>query len=171
MRFEGLNEDSNDRLLIESLITALTGRSHVLTTAESCTGGLIGALITDVPGSSAVYETGFITYSNAAKQRWLDVPAAILETDGAVSEPCAIAMAKGALFRADATVAIAVTGIAGPGGGTPAKPVGLVYVALTDDSGTVTCTRYHFDGNRQSVRRRTAMAALSMLSRWLTVHK
>lgn len=100
-----------------------------LCTAESCTGGLITALLTEIPGSSDVMERGFVTYSNRAKQEMLGVPQAVLDSYGAVSRQTALAMAKGALAHADAHLSVAVTGIAGPGGGTPDKPVGLVHFA------------------------------------------
>lgn len=98
-------------------------------TAESCTGGLISALLTEIPGSSDVVERGFVTYSNRAKQEMLGVPQVVLERYGAVSRQTALEMAKGALTHADVHIAVAVTGIAGPGGGTAQKPVGLVYIA------------------------------------------
>ena len=100
-----------------------------LCTAESCTGGLIAALLTEIPGSSAVLERGFVTYSNRAKHEMLGVPQAVLDTYGAVSPQTALEMAKGALAHADAHISVAVTGIAGPGGGTDEKPVGLVHFA------------------------------------------
>ena len=102
----------------------------MIATAESCTGGLVMACLTDIPGSSAVVERGFVTYSNEAKTEMLGVPAALIATQGAVSEPVARAMAKGALIRSRAGLSVAITGIAGPGGGTPAKPEGLVHFAV-----------------------------------------
>ncbi len=105
-----------------------------LTTAESCTGGLVAALLTEIPGSSSVYERGFVTYSNRAKQEMLGVPGDLIADCGAVSEPVARAMAEGALREAHAQIAVAITGIAGPGGGTSMKPVGLVHLAAAREN-------------------------------------
>ena len=111
------------------LLAACRRERLMLATAESCTGGLIAALLTEVPGSSDVVERGFVTYSNPAKTELLGVPAALIESHGAVSRDVALAMARGALEHSRAHLAIAVTGIAGPGGGTEAKPIGLVHIA------------------------------------------
>lgn len=150
----------------ESLETWLgpyfTKRKWRLTTAESCTGGLIGHRITNVPGSSDYYERGFITYSNESKMELLGVPEEILISRGAVSDPCARAMAEGARKAAGAEVGVAVTGIAGPGGGTPDKPVGTVFMAVALPSGTVS-GRYQFDGGRVEVKEQTSDAALALL--------
>ena len=105
-----------------------------ITTAESCTGGLVAALLTEIPGSSAVYERGFVTYSNRAKQEMLGVPGDLIADCGAVSEPVARAMAEGALREAHAHISVAITGVAGPGGGTPMKPVGLVHLAAAREN-------------------------------------
>ena len=113
-----------------SLLDACRARSLKLATAESCTGGLIAALLTEIPGSSDVVERGFVTYSNAAKTEQLCVPADLIATHGAVSEPVARAMAEGALSHSRADLAVSVTGVAGPGGGTATKPVGLVHLAV-----------------------------------------
>lgn len=110
-----------------ALVAACRARSIVLATAESCTGGLIAALITEVPGSSAVFDRGFVTYSNDAKSEMLGIPASLIAQHGAVSPAVAAAMAAGVLDRSRASLAVSVTGIAGPGGGTAEKPVGLVY--------------------------------------------
>ncbi|MEL6577498.1 MAG: CinA family protein, partial [Pseudomonadota bacterium] len=120
--------DGSDKLadLAEGLLALCTKKQLMVCSAESCTGGLITAVLTDIPGSSAVVERGFVTYSNEAKTEMLGVPAALIAQQGAVSEPVARAMAKGALTRSRADLAVAVTGIAGPGGGSPAKPEGLV---------------------------------------------
>lgn len=115
--------------LARELLDDLEREGLMIATAESCTGGLIAALLTEIPGSSAYVECGFVTYSNQAKMRLLGVPGRLIERDGAVSETVARAMAEGALERSEADIAIAVTGVAGPGGGTEAKPVGLVHVA------------------------------------------
>jgi len=122
----------DDALIREaaSLLDACRARSLKLATAESCTGGLIAALLTEIPGSSDVVERGFVTYSNAAKTEQLGVPADLIATHGAVSEPVARAMAEGALSHSRADLAVSVTGVAGPGGGTATKPVGLVHLAV-----------------------------------------
>jgi nicotinamide-nucleotide amidase len=117
------------------LLSAARERGLTLVTAESCTGGLIAAFLTEVPGASDVLERGFVTYSNAAKTGMLGVPAELIERYGAVSEKVARAMASGALDHSCASVSLAVTGVAGPGGGTAAKPVGLVYLAASSRRG------------------------------------
>lgn len=114
----------------ERLLARLRTRRWTLCTAESCTGGLIAALLTEIPGSSAVVDRGLVTYSNAAKCDLLGVPATLIGRYGAVSAPVAVAMATGALRASTSEIAIAVTGVAGPGGGTPQKPVGLVHLAV-----------------------------------------
>jgi nicotinamide-nucleotide amidase len=136
----------------------------MIATAESCTGGLIAACLTEIPGSSDVLERGFVTYSNAAKTAMLGVPAALITTHGAVSQEVAIAMAEGALRQSDAQLAVAVTGIAGPGGGTPAKPVGLVHLALAS-AGKPTLHRELRLGDigRENVRMLSVDAALGLL--------
>lgn len=133
-----------------------------IATAESCTGGLIGACLTEIPGSSAVVDRGFIVYSNQAKQELLGVPSGTLETHGAVSAETAAAMATGARERARVDLAIAVTGIAGPGGGSDEKPVGLVHLALAAD-GRLDAVREIFPGDRQAVRAATVERALRMI--------
>jgi nicotinamide-nucleotide amidase len=153
---------------IESL-SAEVGRhlkaaGWILTTAESCTGGWIAKAITDIPGSSGWLDRGFVTYSDAAKQDMLGVQPQSLAEHGAVSEAVVQEMALGALARSHAQVSIAVSGIAGPGGGSEAKPVGTVCVALAchDHSGAMTWT-CHFDGDRDAVRRQTVIFALERL--------
>lgn len=146
-------------------------RRPVVTVAESCTGGLLARLITDVPGSSDYFDQGFITYSNEAKTRLLGVPEALIARQGAVSEPVAAAMAQGALERRGsdrAGVALAISGVAGPGGGTDEKPVGTVCLALAatfgpDGAGTSIVQTHRFPGDRGTVRRRSADMALAML--------
>ena len=123
-----------------------------LTTAESCTGGWIAQEITAVPGSSEWFEYGFITYANRAKQELLGVPSTILTQHGAVSEATVRAMAIGALARSAAQFSIAVSGIAGPGGGSPTKPVGTVWLAWAAAQSQVRAREYHFSGDRQAVR-------------------
>jgi nicotinamide-nucleotide amidase len=138
-------------------------RAAWLATAESCTGGLIAKCLTDVPGSSAWFERGFVTYSNRAKTEQLGVPAALVGRHGAVSEPVARAMARGALHHSPAGLAVAVTGIAGPDGGTADKPVGTVWIAWARRRGRgveVRARRFRFRGSRDEVRRRAAAAAL-----------
>ena len=138
-------------------------RLHIVT-AESCTGGLIAGLLTEIPGSSDVVERGFVTYSNEAKQELLGIPRDLIETHGAVSEPVARAMAQGALKHAHAERSIAVTGIAGPGGGTALKPVGLVYIAVARPEGDVMTREYRFgDIGRDKVRLATIEKALNLL--------
>lgn len=134
-----------------------------LATAESCTGGLVSALITAISGSSAVYLGSIVSYANEVKQRLLGVPAEVLATDGAVSEACAKAMAKGVKKAIGADYALAITGLAGPGGATPDKPVGLVYLALATPTGGVIVQKCHFAGDRDAVRSQTAAKGLDML--------
>jgi len=135
-----------------------------IVTAESCTGGLIGACLTEIPGSSAVVDRGFITYSNEAKTDLLGVPVALLEAHGAVSTEVAKAMAKGARERAGVDLAIAVTGIAGPGGATADKPVGLVHLALALGD-TIETLHEVFSGDRRAVRTATLERALERIER------
>ncbi len=140
-------------------------RGLKLATAESCTGGLIAACLTEIAGSSAVVERGFVTYSNAAKMDLLGVSAATLERHGAVSAETAAEMASGALARSPADLAIAVTGIAGPGGATPTKPVGLVFIGLQRRGGAAEVERHVFPGDRRAVRTATLERALALLER------
>ncbi len=145
-----------------ALIRKFAGKGLKIATAESCTGGLIAASLTDIPGSSDVFERGFVTYSNESKTELLGVPASLIAEHGAVSEQVARAMSAGALAHSPADVAIAVTGIAGPGGGTAEKPVGLVYVAAAQRGGGQSVQRHLFDGDRESVRLSTVRAALAL---------
>src|SRR4029077_14827263 len=124
-----------------SLLEAARERGDLLATAESCTGGLLAATLTAIPGSSDVFERGFVTYSNAAKSEMLGVPVWLIERHGSVSEDVARAMVGGALTYSRATLAVAITGIAGPGGGTAEKPVGLVHLAAARRDGPVTHER------------------------------
>jgi nicotinamide-nucleotide amidase len=144
----------------------LLAKKLLLATAESCTGGLIAAACTDLAGSSIWFERGFVSYSNAAKTELLGVPADLIETHGAVSEPVARAMVEGALRHSRAQVAIAVTGVAGPGGGGPDKPVGTVWFGWATPDGVVTDKRC-FDGDRQHVREATVQHALQRLKQLL----
>jgi nicotinamide-nucleotide amidase len=135
-----------------------------LVTAESCTGGLIAAAITEIPGSSDVLERGYITYSNPAKESNLGVPDAVLKQYGAVSEETARAMAEGALAHSKAGVAISVTGVAGPDGGTPEKPVGLVHFAAAKRGGLTLHREMHFGVlGRGEVRRQSVLTAFALL--------
>jgi len=161
--------------LLQSAATLLErcrARGLRIATAESCTGGLIAALLTEIPGSSDVVDRGFVTYSNAAKREMLGVPAELIETQGAVSEPAARAMAEGALARSEADFAIAVTGVAGPGGGTADKPVGLVWFALARRGGEGRVEQRRFgETGRAAVRLDSVRTALGMLSDALEVSR
>lgn len=141
---------------------ALRAAGRKVATAESCTGGAIAAALTRVPGASDYVERGVVAYANAAKVEALGVPAALIEAHGAVSEPVARAMAEGLLARSHADVTVAVTGIAGPAGGTPDKPVGLVYLALAEAGGTF-CRPFLHRGDRERVIQRTVTRALDLL--------
>jgi nicotinamide-nucleotide amidase len=147
-----------------ALLKAYEGRGLKIATAESCTGGLVAALLTEFAGSSAVVERGFVTYSNEAKTELIGVPASLIAAHGAVSEPVARAMAEGALARSRADVAVAITGIAGPGGATAAKPVGLVHFGLARRGAPVLhLERRYGDPGREIVRRRAVEDALGLL--------
>ena len=139
----------------------LKARGLALATAESCTGGWIGAALTAVPGSSAWYERGFVTYTNVAKREMLGVAADTLEKFGAVSLQTVKAMVAGALAHSHAQVAVAVSGVAGPSGGTPAKPVGTVCIAWGMRGGEPVAETRHFDGDREAVRREAVACALA----------
>lgn len=146
-----------------ALATALRARGWRIAAAESCTGGLIAAACTSVAGSSDWFERGLVTYSNAAKTELLGVDAALIARHGAVSEAVARAMAEGALARAPVQLAVAVTGIAGPGGGTEGKPVGLVYFACATADGTTSRVERFGDIGRQEVREASVVAALDLV--------
>lgn len=153
-----------DDIRLEALIgDALKRRGWTVCTAESCTGGLIAHRLTNISGSSAYVLGGVVTYSNEAKMKLIGVPEATLSAHGAVSAATAQAMAEGvrALFNAD--IALSVTGIAGPGGGSPEKPVGLVYIGLAVRDRETQVNRYLWDGDRESNKARSADAALQML--------
>lgn len=147
-----------DQLAIQAGV-ALADKSLMLATAESCTGGLVAAAITDVSGSSGWFERGFVTYSNEAKSTMLGVPAKLIRDHGAVSEEVARAMAEGALLNSRAQVALAVTGVAGPNGGTPDKPVGMVCFGWSNRITTHTETQ-RFRGDRGQIRRQAAEHAM-----------
>ncbi|HVY06286.1 MAG TPA: nicotinamide-nucleotide amidase [Burkholderiales bacterium] len=139
---------------------ALKARGFMMATAESCTGGWIGQVMTMVPGSSRWFDRGFVTYTNDAKQEMLGVQSATLKEFGAVSEQTVKEMVEGALARSRAQVAVAVSGIAGPDGGTPTKPVGTVMLAWGSKPGDIVSRAMRFSGDRDSVRRQTVIAAL-----------
>ena len=151
-------EDVVGRMLLERRLT--------LAVAEACSGGLLGHRLTSVPGSSAYFERGILAYSNRAKEDLLGVPASLLSAHGAVSGPCAEAMARGVATLAGASCGLAVTGIAGPDGGTPAKPVGTVFVGLAV-KGELLARRFFFSGDRAAVKWQSAQAALDVLRRSL----
>jgi len=146
-----------------ALADVLRARGWKIATAESCTGGLVAAACTAVAGSSDWFERGFVTYSNEAKAELLGVPVALIAACGAVSAEVARAMAEGALARSHAQVALAVTGIAGPGGGSPAKPVGTVWVALAQAGGAARAELLQLAGDRAAVREQTVHIALARL--------
>jgi len=148
----------------EQLLALCRSKGLRIATAESCTGGLIAGLLTAVPGSSDVVERGFVTYTNESKQQMLGVPERLFEQVGAVSEQVARAMADGVLAHSEANLAVSVTGVAGPGGGTETKPVGLVHMAVAVKVGETRHQRYVFEGDRAAVRLASVEAAIRMLS-------
>jgi len=151
-----------------AILDRAKARGLLITTAESCTGGLIAATLAAVPGASAVLERGFVTYSNEAKSDLLGIPASLIMVHGAVSREVAIAMAIGALAHSPADIAVAVTGIAGPGGGTANKPVGLVHIAVHGSDGRDLHEEVRFgDIGRHEVQRRTVLAAFALMSQLL----
>ena len=147
-------------VLVDRLATALLRQNARATAAESCTGGWISKTFTDIPGSSAWFEFGFVSYGNNAKIDLLGVDPDLLQQHGAVSEEVAVAMATGAAFRSAADYAVAVTGIAGPDGGTAEKPVGTVWFAWSLPDGRVDSIRHVFQGDRDTVRRQTVTTAI-----------
>ncbi len=146
------------------LLSLYRARGLRIATAESCTGGMIAAALTDIGGSSDVFERGFVTYSNEAKTELIGVPADLIAKFGAVSEQVGREMAAGAVRHSHADVAVAVTGIAGPGGGSAEKPVGLVYLGLSRRNGETRCERRVFPGSRADIRRATVARALELLA-------
>lgn len=150
--------------LAADVLDAARANGDLIATAESCTGGLVAAALTAIPGSSDVFDRGFITYSNLAKSEMLDVPYWLIESRGAVSEEVARAMAGGALKRSNASLAVAVTGIAGPGGGSTSRPVGLVHFAAGRPDGPMQHTQVQLgDTGRTDIRQRSVEQALLML--------
>lgn len=143
----------------------LKEKGLMLACAESCTGGLVAAAMTDLPGSSAVLDRGFVTYSNAAKTQMLGVPAALIAAHGAVSAAVARAMAAGALERSDADIGVSITGVAGPGGGSADKPVGLVHFGAASRTGAVRHRERRFgDLGRSEIRRLAVLEALDLIA-------
>lgn len=145
------------------LLDELRRRGMTAATAESCTGGLIAAALTHVAGSSDVVDRGFVTYSNAAKSELLGVPAELIALHGAVSEPVARSMARGALERSSADIAVSVTGVAGPGGGSAEKPVGTVWFGVARRGGAERTQRRVFEGDRGAVRLATVRHAFALI--------
>ena len=161
-----MSEDASIATLAQSLVSELTSLQQTVATAESCTGGWIAKAITDIPGSSACFGYGIVSYSNAAKQSLLGVEPHILDAHGAVSEECVAAMSKGALDASRADYSVAVSGVAGPGGGSPEKPVGTVWFAWsgrTADKIRTNAAVQHVPGDRDQVRSRSVVFALAGL--------
>lgn len=152
--------DSELKQLAQDLGMKLQSRQWSVATAESCTGGLVGQLLTSLPGCSGWFERGFITYSNASKEEMLGVSSATLQTFGAVSEETASEMASGALAHSHAQVSLSITGIAGPDGGTPQKPVGMVCYGWALKDGMVLSSTCRLSGDREEIRTRAAAAAI-----------
>ena len=150
--------------LADNVYKALLRRNMKLSTAESCTGGMVASAITDIAGSSQVFDRGFVTYSNSAKTEMLDVPADLIENIGAVSREVAIAMARGALDNSNADISVAVTGVAGPTGGSPEKPVGLVHFAVAQQ-GKASVHNVQKFGNlcRKDIRNKSTQHALTLI--------
>lgn len=156
-------DDNALTALAQDVATALRARGWRVATAESCTGGWIAKVMTDLAGSSDWFDLGVVTYSNAAKRTLLGVRAKTLANDGAVSRECAAEMVAGTLARYGVDIAVAVTGVAGPSGGSPGKPVGTVWIAWQRREGEVVTELFHFDRDREAVRRQTVAAALEGL--------
>ncbi len=155
--------DNDVNSLASAVLDACQRHNIMLATAESCTGGLISAALTAIPGSSSVVERGFVTYTNEAKHDMLGIPLTLFESVGAVSKEVACAMAEGAISHSRAQVSVAVTGIAGPGGGTDDKPVGMVHLAAARLNGDTRHERHVFPGDRDAVRADAVNAALSLV--------
>lgn len=161
--------EPQDLALAEEVLAQCRRSSVKLATAESCTGGLISGLLTAIPGSSDVVDRAFVTYSNVAKTEALGVSADLLKREGAVNESVARAMAEGALARSRAQLVVAVTGIAGPGGGSPGRPVGLVHMASASAGRNTMAEVHTFPGDRDAVRLATIRAACQLLLRTLAL--
>lgn len=149
--------------LAKAVILVATEQQRVITTAESCTGGLVAAALTAVPGSSAVLDCGLVSYSNEAKIELLAVPALVIAESGAVSPECALAMAKGALSNSRADIVVSITGIAGPGGGTENKPVGYVCFCAIGPNGIRQVEHRFGDLGRETVREKSVITALELM--------
>lgn len=149
--------------LARQLLQICQRRGVMVATAESCTGGWVAKVLTDLPGSSAMLDRGFVTYSNEAKMELLDVTVSTLETHGAVSRETVLEMTAGALTHSRAQFTVAISGIAGPGGGSPDKPVGTVWFAWRSRDGATEAQRQHFEGDRGSVRAQAVTTALTGL--------
>ena len=165
-RYHVRMNDINDaalRVLAERAGGVLQARLQRVVVAESCTGGWLAKCLTDIPGSSQWFERGYVTYSNTAKEQALGVAASVIETFGAVSRPAAEQMAAGALHYSGAELAVAITGVAGPDGGTPEKPVGLVWFARAQRAGALTAVEERFSGDREAVRRAAVATALRLI--------
>lgn len=160
MRQPGVPDDAELIDLGRQVAETLQQRGQMLVTAESCTGGWIAKTLTDIAGSSAWFEAGLVAYSYEAKQALLGVRPETLAEHGAVSRETVVEMVSGALARYGASVSVAVTGIAGPGGGTPGKPVGTIWIGWKRRGGYAQAEAFHFDGDREAVRRQTVAAAL-----------
>jgi nicotinamide-nucleotide amidase len=155
--------DNETLSLADAVLAACRERGWHVATAESCTGGLVAAALTAISGASEVFERAFVTYSNEAKIEMVAVPSDTIASHGAVSAQTAAAMARGAVRRAPADVAVSVTGIVGPGGGTPQKPVGLVYLGVARRDGACRVERRLFPGDRTEIRKAAVVEALQML--------
>lgn len=153
-------DDENLQKLAQAIGNRLHGKGIMLATAESCTGGWVGKVITDIVGSSGWYDRGFITYTNNAKKELLGVSTETLEAYGAVSEETVCEMATGAIKKSHADLALAITGIAGPGGATTKKPLGTVWLAWGNSDGYLHSEQHHFVGDREAVRRQAVACAL-----------
>jgi nicotinamide-nucleotide amidase len=156
--------DHEIRDVAERVLTSCRGKKLKLVTAESCTGGLVAAALTAIAGSSDVVDRGFVTYSNEAKHEMLGVAWDTLEKHGAVSEPVARAMARGALTHSMADISVSVTGVAGPGGGSVEKPVGLVHFSAARSGFDLIAERHVFPGDRDGIRRLATITALNLLA-------
>ena len=155
--------DPDTLSLAEEVLALCRARGWRIATAESCTGGLVAAALTAIAGASEVFERGFVTYSNGAKIELLGVPAETIAAHGAISAETAAAMARGAVARTPADLAVSITGIAGPGGGTPQKPVGLIYLGAARRDGACRVERRVFPGDRTAIREAALVEALQML--------